>query len=99
MTTLYDTSTEVDAAEAERLLRRPAKQVVDGKPHHAACIPKETGRGLSFRASAVESCAPSSDLAALALIVGSPFLVWGAAILLSGGGPLSARTKEVMPNV
>ena len=27
MTTLYDTSTEVDTAEAERLLRRPAKQV------------------------------------------------------------------------
>jgi len=25
------------------------------------------------------------DLAALVLIVGSPFLVWGAAILLSGG--------------
>ena len=39
------------------------------------------------------------DLAALALIVGSPFLTWGAAILLSGGGPLSARAKEVMPNV
>ena len=27
MTTLYDTSTEVDTTEAERLLRRPAKQV------------------------------------------------------------------------
>ena len=27
MTTVYDTSTEVDTAEAERLLRRPAKQV------------------------------------------------------------------------
>ena len=25
------------------------------------------------------------DLAALALIVGSPFLVWGAAILIVGG--------------
>ena len=28
MTTLYDTSTEVDTAEAERLLRRPAKQAL-----------------------------------------------------------------------
>ena len=26
------------------------------------------------------------DLTALVLIVGSPFLIWGAAILLSGGG-------------